>query len=428
MKPKDFLIKKNNNYQELLPKNNSQNIANNPIKIAIKIIIIFAVIFLSWAIFLPIDSASIAQGIVVLDLKRKSIQHRDGGIIDKILVKEGQIVKENDILLKIFDSKTLSEKNILQQQLWTIELQKQRIEAQLENRQKFDFLNYQQYQQDLTEFDKIFLSKISKIQNQIFLNQKKQSENEIKILKNKLKSAKKIFFFLQQESSIIQQLVLENNISIIKQFDLEKSIAQARENIDILELEINNYHQKELINNLNEIKEIDMQIISLSNQLKNTKEQIKRLEIRSPSNGKVMNIKYHNSGAVITPASEIMSIVPQDEELIIEAKINPNDIDNISINSHCKIQFSAFKGKKFPKITGKIIDISADILFDDLKKDSFFLARIKIDNNQISKLKNQLSLNPGMAVTVFIINDSRAFISYLFSPIIDSAYKAFREE
>ncbi len=140
MKPKDFLIKKNINHQELLPKNNSQNIANNPIKIAIKIIIIFAVIFLSWAIFLPIDSASIAQGVVVVDLKRKSIQHRDGGIIDKILVKEGQVVKENDILLKIFDSKTLSEKNILQQQLWTIELQKQRIEAQLENRQKFDFL------------------------------------------------------------------------------------------------------------------------------------------------------------------------------------------------------------------------------------------------------------------------------------------------
>jgi hypothetical protein len=86
-----------------------------------------------------------------------------------------------------------------------------------------------------------------------------------------------------------------------------------------------------------------------------------------------------------------MSIVPQDEELIIEAKINPNDIDNISINSHCKIQFNAFKGKKFPKITGKIIDISADILFDDLKKDSFFLARIKIDNDQISKLKNQIN-------------------------------------
>ncbi len=140
-----------------------------------------------------------------------------------------------------------------------------------------------------------------------------------------------------------------------------------------------------------------------------------------------MNIKYHGTGAVISAASEIMTIIPQDDELIIEAKINPNDIDNIKIGMICKIQLNAFKSKKTPKINGEISSISADILYDDFKKEFYFLARININKKQISRLKNKIDLYPGMLASVFIINDSRSFISYLFSPIYDSIYKAFRE-
>ena len=116
-----------------------------------------------------------------------------------------------------------------------------------------------------------------------------------------------------------------------------------------------------------------------------------------------------------------------DDELIIEAKINPNDIDNIKIGMICKIQLNAFKSKKTPKINGEISSISADILYDDFKKEFYFLARININKKQISRLKNKIDLYPGMLASVFIINDSRSFISYLFSPIYDSIYKAFRE-
>jgi HlyD family secretion protein/epimerase transport system membrane fusion protein len=369
---KDFLTEKYSNYSKVAINNNLHNFQQNPVKNGIKNLIIFLLILLCFAIFLPIDQASIAQGIVVLDLKRKSIQHRDGGIIEKILVNEGQIVNENDILVTIIDTKIDSQKNILQQQLCTAELQKKRLEAQLSNHPKIDFLNYLKLHNNLTDYEQEFLKKIIKIQNQIFLKQKKLNENQIKILKNKFKSAQKILNFFIEESAIINQLISENNISILRQFELEKSIIQAQENVNVLELEINNYQQKELLNYLKEIKESETEIISLSNQLKNIKDQVQRLDIRSPSNGKVMNLKYHNSGAVISPANEIMSIIPQDDELIIEAKINPNDIDNISIGSPCKIELNAFKGKKFPRINGKIFDISGDILFDEVKKDSFF--------------------------------------------------------
>ena len=138
-----------------------------------------------------------------------------------------------------------------------------------------------------------------------------------------------------------------------------------------------------------------------------------------------MDIKFHTKGAVIPPAGEIMYIVPDKEELIIEAKVNPKDIDNIATGQKAKVSLSAFKEKKVPKLTGKLISISADILEDEMSGEQYFLARIKLEKAEITKLKKKLSLYPGMPADVFIITGSRTLLKYIFSPIFDSTYKAF---
>jgi len=209
---------------------------------------------------------------------------------------------------------------------------------------------------------------------------------------------------------------------------LQKSIVETDEQAETARLQVANYKNDDLSETLKEIKESDMEIVALYNQLSASKDILKRSAIASPVSGKIMNIKYHTIGAVVPPGGEIMNIVPQHEELIIEAKVKPQDIDNVVIGMKSKIQLTAYKGKKVPKLNGEVINISPDILTNEQTRESYFLARISISKKDIEKLKSKIELYPGMPAQVFIITGSRSLISYMFTPISDSAYKAFREE
>ena len=403
-------------------------IAENAINYGVKTLIIFAVLFLGWASLLPIKSASIADGVVVLDLNRKTIQHLEGGIIDQILVKEGQIVNQDDILLYLHDIKAKTEQQILKERLWTTQLQKERLKAQKENKESLNLINFFSEIGELSPQDDDKLQEIASNQLQLFNSKKDKKLGELKVLQKKLQSAEIKLKIFKKELGLIKPLVDEDNLPILRELDLQKSIAETDEQAEIARLQIANYKNDDLFENLKEIKESDMEIVALYNQLSASKDILKRSAITSPVSGKIMNIKYHTIGAVVPPGGEIMNIVPQDEEMIIEAKIKPQDIDNVAIGMKSKIQLTAYKGKKVPKINGKVINVSADIVTNEQTRESYFLARINISKKDLDKLKEKIELYPGMPAQVFIITGSRSLISYMFTPISDSTYKAFREE
>jgi len=403
-------------------------IAENAINYGVKTLIIFAVLFLGWASLLPIKSASIADGVVVLDLNRKTIQHLEGGIIDQILVKEGQIVNQDDILLYLHDIKAKTEQQILKERLWTTQLQKERLKAQKENKESLNLINFFSEIGELSPQDDEKLQEIASNQLQLFNSKKDKKLGELKVLQKKLQSAEIKLKIFKKELGLIKPLVDEDNLPILRELDLQKSIAETDEQAEIARLQIANYKNDDLFENLKEIKESDMEIVALYNQLSASRDILKRSAITSPVSGKIMNIKYHTIGAVVPPGGEIMNIVPQDEEMIIEAKIKPQDIDNVAIGMKSKIQLTAYKGKKVPKINGKVINVSADIVTNEQTRESYFLARINISKKDLDKLKEKIELYPGMPAQVFIITGSRSLISYMFTPISDSTYKAFREE
>lgn len=399
-------------------------VAKNPIGKGLKTLIFFTAIFLVWAIFLPITSASIADGVIVLDFNRKTIQHLEGGIIEEILVKEGQIVKQGDILLYLRDIKVKSEQQILQERLFTMQLQKTRLETEKTTKKILDLSNFRKV--DSIEQNKA--NEIIETQLKLFESRQHKREGEISTLQKKLLSAQNKFSVLQTELKMVKPLVAENNLPLTRQLELEKSLYDLKYEIQASKLQISNYKEEQLSEILKEIKETDLEIITLTNQLEASKDMVIRSEILSPVDGKVMNIKYHTIGAVIPPAAEIMNIVPQNDQLIIEAKVRPQDIDNIAVNMKAKVSLTAYKEKKVPRMNGIVINISPDITIDEQTKESYFLARVKIDSKDIEKMKNKVELYPGMPAQVFIINGSRSLLSYLFTPISDSAYKAFREE
>ena len=176
------------------------------------------------------------------------------------------------------------------------------------------------------------------------------------------------------------------------------------------------------------MQEIEIKISDLTEQLISAKDVLQRTVIKSPVSGTVTELKYHTTGAVIQAGAEIMYVIPQADELIIEAMVNPADIDNVKAGLEAKVQITAFKAKKVPKLLGEVLSVSADILVDEVSGEQYFLARIRINEGELGRLKESVVLYPGMPAQAFIITGSRSLFNYLFSPITDAAYKAFRED
>ncbi|MBU6140671.1 MAG: HlyD family type I secretion periplasmic adaptor subunit [Proteobacteria bacterium] len=420
----------------------SNNIAHSPIRKGLISLVIFFAVFLSWAIFAPIESASIADGTIVLDFNHKTIQHLEGGIIDDILVKEGQEVKEGEVLLYMHDVKAKSDQEIAMKNLWARKIQRERLLAEKEGRVS---LNLKTLFSELGNFpskNEKELDDIINNQIKLFESRRSKISEEVKSLRDKIESlsaqkisAQKQLKILRKELKMVKPLVRENNLPMIRQYELEKQISemvgamnQATSEESSAEKQIEVHRHEDMSKIIDELKEVEIEIVNLTNQLASAKDILQRLEILAPVAGKVMNIKFHTVGAVIPPAAEIMTVVPQNDDLIIEAKIKPQDIDEVRNGLKTKIMLTAYKGKKVPKLNGEVMNVSPDIVISEDGKESYFLARVKVDEKDIAKLKSKIELYPGMPAQVFVITGSRSLISYLFTPITDSAYKAFREE
>lgn len=439
----------------LLTHTDPEKIAIKPIKFGLIILGSFLTIFLIWGVLAPIDSASIASGKVVLDFNKKTIQHLEGGIIEEILVKEGQKVVTNQPLIYLNDIQSRSQNEMFKKQLITSIAMKIRLLAQRDNLLQADFSPILAEFKENNEFDQE-IEQIILTQQNLFKTNQDTKQSKIDILNKRIdqfkeeiggieaqkKATNQELKVLYQQQEMLQKLVKNNNYPLNKFLEIKKQIAtsegkkgelealsaKVKQSISETELEIINLENENLKEILAQVQEIEVKISDLTEQLISVKDVLKRTIIKSPNSGTVTDLKYHTVGAVIAPAAEIMYIVPDDDELIIEAQINPQDINNVKAGLNAKIQLTAFKGRKMPKLDGKVLSVSADLLLDEISRQHYFLARIKIDEKEIKKLKSGVNLYPGMPAQVFVVTGSRSFFKYLFDPITDSAYKAFREE
>ena len=155
---------------------------------------------------------------------------------------------------------------------------------------------------------------------------------------------------------------------------------------------------------------------------------VNRLNIKAKNSGVVTNLKYFTVGGVISPATPILEIVPQDEQLVIEAFVKPQDIDVVRQGLEARVRLTAFKVRKIPMINGEVVHVSPDSFRDEATGAVFYKARILLDAKEMSKLTNKVELYPGMPADVLIVTGERTFMKYLLSPITDTFSKAFREE
>lgn len=437
-------------YIDLLRLRNTDIIASKPILWGLAITFIFFGAFIIWGSTADLESASIAKGTVTVSSGNKFVQHLEGGIIKDILVKNGDIVQLGQPLIALDETITGSSMTHIEQQNYALKLRKERLKAEIANN-------------DLESFSEILKEKTnnnSELQEfydnelNLFKTRQEQFTAEKNVLDQRIIQAQEEIKGLElQTIALTEQITLLNKdlsqenellkdgystlsaINKVKQkialVEGEKgenfsNIAKARLKLKESQLEKTNFK----VNHLSEInEELQNTLVkksTLDEKITSTKSILDRHIITAPQTGKITNLALQTIGGIIAPREVIMEIVPQNDALIIKAKIHPKDIDIVYEGLPAQIKLTSFNLRNLPIIHGKVTSISADKITDVNTNESYYLADITIDDFQLPK-NIDAKIYPGMPADILIVTGHRTFFSYLFEPLTNTIRHSFRE-
>ncbi|MBK8814639.1 MAG: HlyD family type I secretion periplasmic adaptor subunit [Methylococcaceae bacterium] len=403
----------------------------------------------TWGYLAPIDSAALAPGSVTVKSHSKTVQHLDGGIVKDLLAKDGDIVKEGDILLKLDGTEVKAQLEILRGQLITLSAQLARLVAERDRKEGITF------PENLEDLSDPHIVEARQGETQIFQARKNSYEGEISVLKQRISQLSSKIDGLKGQRSSKQELMtsyrdevgdlkallaqgfadkqrlrdIERNHALVTGdiASLTSDIASSEMQIGETKLQILQLQKKFQEEVAGKLGEVQAELYDVAQRVNAMSDKVIRTDIKAPASGRVLGLSVHNIGGVITPGKPILDIVPQQEELIINAQVSPIDIDRVRTGLVAEVRFSAFKQALTPKVMGKVINISADRLTDERSGNTYYQAQIELTPESYTKLRG-LELVPGMPAEVFINTGERTVFEYLMQPITNSFARAFIED
>jgi len=403
-----------------------------------------------WAATTHLAGAVIAQGQMVVDTSDKKVQHPTGGIVGELRVQEGSRVKANDILVRLDDTQTRANLAIVTKGLDELMARQARDEAERDGADTIVFpgdllarLNDPDVAHVINGERKLF-----DIKRAAREGQKAQLRERIAQLNQEIQgTATQQEARLQQIEWVKKELVGVNDlwekklVAYSRVTALERdaarlegergqlfsSIAQLKGKISELELQIIQIDQDMRAEVGKDLAEVRAKMSELVEKKVSAEDQLKRIDIRAPLDGVVHQLNVHTVGGVITQGEPIMLIVPESEALTVEAKIQPQDIDQVRFGQKALLRFSAFNQRTTPELTGTVTRIAADVTQDQKSGASFYTVRVSVTEAEIARLDG-LKLVAGMPVEAFIQTGERNVMSYLVKPLSDQIMRTFREK
>lgn len=406
--------------------------------------------FIVWGCFAPLEGAVVAEGSVVVDTNKRTVQHLEGGIIKQILVKNGDIVAQGQELIILQDQTVQSKYQLLAWRLLVEKAAQARLiaerdglseitydkeildrQADPEMKQILDVQNnlFKVRQDSIKQNVNILEQRISQLEKQIagLESQKKSGLEQISLIREELETAQTLLDKgLEQKPRVLAlrrtAAELDGRIG-----EYEASIAKSNDAINETKLQILNITTERQRDTANEIKETENRIAGVQEELIGAKDVYERTVITASRSGVVTNLHYHTIGGVITPGAPIMDIVPTNDELVVEAKLQTNAIESVHKGQEARVLLAAYKVRFIPRLKGEVIDVSPDRMMDEVTHQPYYSVRVKIDKKEIESFKHKLELYPGMPTQVFIVTDSATFMQYMLYPFRATLRKAFIE-
>ncbi len=401
-----------------------------------------------WAATSELSGAVVGQGQIKVDKDLRAIQHIDGGIIHKINVRKGDIVKERQILFLLDDAVLKSERQILQGQLIEYSAKRQRLLAERDNLNAIPALLGEdalgvRTSQEIKNETRLFQGNLERRASQI--EQLKlgivQIEQELNGLNAQKESNTSELTLVENEADKVDGLKRKGLIEGSRVFNnardltklrgeggqIDASIARSLSRKNEIELQILAVDEDARNEAQKQLSEIEPRISELNERFTAISDRLKRLEIRSPIDGTINEVSINTIGGVITPAQKLLTIVPMNAALQVEVKVQPTDIDQIYMGQDVKLRFSAFSTRETPELNGTVAFISPATSTDPANGQTFYIVQVEVADGELAKL-NGKKLVPGMPVESFIQTESRTALSYLLKPMADQFRRAFREQ
>ena len=403
-----------------------------------------------WGATAVISGAVVASGALVVDSNVKKVQHLTGGIIGELRVRDGDHVRANDIVVRLDETVTRANLAIITKGLDELMARKARLESERDGADTLVFpaqllagAGDPDRAAAMDSERKLFnLRKTARSGQKAQLSERiAQLGEEITGLTAQQNSKAKEIALIERELAGVRELWKQNLVQLTRLTALEReaarldgehgqliaAAAQAKGKIAETTLQILQIDQDIASDVAKELREVDGKIGEFVERKVAAEDQLKRIDIRAPQDGTVFQLAVHTVGGVITAGDPIMLIVPEADNLSVEVRVNPQDIDRLQLNQKAILRFTAFNVRTTPEIEGTVTRISADTSTDQRTGQSYYTVRIAMAADQIERL-GDVKLLPGMPVEAFVQTGERTMFSYLMKPLHDQFVRAFREK
>jgi membrane fusion protein, type I secretion system len=402
-----------------------------------------------WAATTEIAGAVIAPGVLVVDTNVKKVQHPTGGVVGEIRARDGDRVAIGDSGVCLDETVTRANLGIVLRGLDELVARKARLEAERDGLEGIAFPS--EFIERLGELQVATIiageRKLFDLRQSARIGQKSQLRERIAQLREEIggiaaqiKAKVQEIVLIQRELTGARDLWEKNLMPITKLTQLEREAtrlegeraqltatsAQSKGKISELELQIIQVDRDLASEVGKELREVDAKIGEFVERKVAAEDQLKRIDIRAPQDGVVHQSVVHTIGGVINAGEQLMLIVPSADNLIVEAKFAPQDIDQVKVGQLAVVRFTNFNQRTTPELNGLVTRVSADTTVDQRTSAPYYTLRISLSREEISRL-GEVTLVPGMPVESFIQTGDRKVISYLMKPLSDQVMRAFRE-
>ena len=420
------------------------------LSIAIALAFVLVVGIGGWAFFTQISGAVIAPGQLVVESEVKKVQHPTGGVVGELLVREGSKVKAGEVLVRLDQTQTRANLDIVLKALDELAARRARNEAERDSSKIIVFPPDLLERKDgdpvvgsLIEGEtKLFVSRVAgrdgqKSQLRERIQQLRQEisglteqagakEREIALIASELKGVRELYSKNLVPYTRVTSLERDNARIEGERGQLIASTASAKGKIAETELQIYQIDQDMRTEVGKELADVRSKWSENVEKRVSAMDQLKRVEMRAPQDGTVHQMTVHTIGGLVTPNEPAMLIVPESDQLVVEVHVQPQDIDNVRVGQKAILRFPAFNQRTTPEIDGEVARVSADVTTDQKTGMSYYTARIRIAQDQKDRLGN-LRLVPGMPVESYMQIGDRSVISYLTKPLSDQVSRAWKE-
>lgn len=423
-----------------------------PIIVGSAVVGVFVVGLTLFAAVAKIDSAVVAPGTVRVEDNRKTIRHREGGTVKAILVKEGQRVKQNQVLLSFDEVQPKSTTDVLQNQYDSLLSQTARFQAEATSQPTVTF------SPELTARAASDPRVAGIIRDQEFLFSTRQAffETQGAVLAQKLQQLETQIGGVQAQVDAVKEsddltreelagyqtlyekgyapktLILRYKRTLAdlagRRGQLIAEITRLREQIGETRLQITTLREQRISQAAEGLRQMQSGLAEVTPKLTAARQMLNSATVRSPSDGYVLDLTQFTVGGVVAPGERLMSVVPADAPLIVTARIRPQDIDSVHAGMTARVRLSAFNARTAPPVNAEVVTISADQLVDEKTGVGYFRADLRIPPPELAKLPKGSKLTPGMPAEAMIVTGRRSILSYIVSPLTDTIRDALRED